>query len=269
MSDNKQKSEDENLKKIVKNLGQINVPTDFNFQVNQRIEERKNSSNKFWNWKKFAFGVPILASVVILAFISLPNLSTNNENQTTLAQAIPNENVVTPINTTNSNSVTNSISTNSTANLNADKPKIEKTITEVKFTKKNLEPKTSVNKSSITNKPKQLPVEKKIIGGSKEFAASDNNVNIKPKGFNGSTEDELKGFLLTIGVETELEKGKYRVKKVSPESTGDRSGVKENDLIESANTETTSAPANTVAPKTVKSLKIKRDNKKVELPIKP
>ncbi|MCU0239518.1 MAG: hypothetical protein MUC29_08755 [Pyrinomonadaceae bacterium] len=210
-----------------------------------------------------------MASIVILAFIWLPNLSTNNENQTTLAQAIPNENVVTSTTATNSNPITNSISTNSTANLNTDKPKIEKTVTEVKVPKKNLEPKISVNKSSITNKPKQLPVEKKSIGGSTEFAVSGNKEPIKPKGFNGSTEDELKGFLLTIGVETELEKGKYRVKKVSPESTGDRSGVKENDLIESANTETTSAPANSVAPKTVKSLKIKRDNKKVELPIKP
>lgn len=269
-----QNEEQDKIKYLLKNLDEIETPKDFEFQVKKKISARKSGENSSFKWWKWAIISPVFAALLLSIFWFMqPKVKIEQplEIAKNVLTETPKAEQPLPANS----SVNSNVSVNSVSNVQSptEKSTPQKVLTTTQLPKK-VEQKeiAKIEAKSVKFEPKivnKTAVNKEFEDTqSKDMAVSPAPKPIRPKGFNSTNnENDLKGFLLTIGVETEQEKGVYRVKKVLENSTGERSGVKANDVIESA--ETDKSDNNLPKPIMVKTLKIKRENKTIDLPIKP
>jgi hypothetical protein len=267
-----QNEEQDKITYLLKNLDEIETPKDFEFQVKKKISVRKSEQTKGFKWWKWAIISPVFAAVLAFSIFWFVQPKAKIEQSTEIAKNVQTETskIEQPLPANTSVNPTPI----SESNVGTVKPKNNLTTTKTVLPEKvenkeiaKIEVKPSKSESKVVHK---TAVKKDVSAiASNDISISPAETPIRPKGFNQvKNENNLKGFLLTIGVETEQEKGVYRVKKVLENSTGERSGVKANDVIESAETDKTddnSSPK----PITVKSLKIKREKTTMNLPIKP
>lgn len=274
-----QNEEQDKITYLLKNLDEIETPKDFEFQVKRKISARKSEEKNGFKWWKWAIISPIFAAALALSIFWFIQPKAKIEQPTEIAQNVQTETPKTTLKIEQPLSENTSVNSNTIVNLT---PNIQSTIeksTPQKVLTATRKPEKVEQKEIAKIDAKPIKVESKVVNKiavkkeveenqSKDLAFNPAPKTIRPKGFNSTnSKNDLKGFLLTIGVETEQEKGVYRVKKVLENSTGERSGIKANDVIESAETDKTDD--NFPKPITVKSLKIKREQKSLNLPIKP
>jgi hypothetical protein len=260
--------EKEKVTYLLKNLDKIEAPKDFEFQVKKRISLAKSSQNQGFKWWKWAIASPMFAGILAMSIYWFANTEKLDDKPSEIVQQTQTESVKpeNPIEISPQYSHTNPTHT--------PQLKSETTLSSTKITEKNQTEKTARTEEKPLKRGSKITIKKlegkKETGFSRDIAVRSEPETIQPKGFNSKENKvDLKGFLLTIGVETETEKGVQRVTKVNANTTGERSGLKENDVIESSETEKTVNSNSIPKSFTIKSIKVKRENKILELPIKP
>ncbi len=271
---------DDQVRGLIKKLEKIEAPKDFDFKVKAKIANAKPNRFSVKLWQSLAFGLPVIIVGLLLGFIVLKNNFVENNNPLAV-QTSPSINKVTEV------TPTSTISENITPQTTNELPSIAKNSKPESFQTQN-EPKMIQQKSETVNyKPKnEIKVKpdkftKKVVNNSREFTQEEATPSLFPKGLSpnsiktnvntmpNSKPIELKDVFMQFGIETEQENGNYKVKKLIPNSIGEKSGVKENDVIEGIDEKNITNQANSNKSITIKSLKILRAKQKLELKIKP
>ena len=228
-------ADDQKLREMCLSLKKIDAPANFDFRLKARIAGSQKSDFQPRFGFAFRYALPAFALIFAFVFLAYNSGFFASENKNAIAENAP---VKTP------EQPQNSIAADSSAPV-----LIEKTITDSVAANNNSAiakvienpPKKSVETISPTPRKKIFEKEKDSVGGSKDFGSTGEtvkqpnfNVNIAPKFQNGERNNliAVENILSINGINAEFENGKWKVKSVAPNSLGESSGIKQNDVIE-------------------------------------
>lgn len=270
-------ADERKISNLIGGLEKVSAPKDFDFRLKARISAAKENNFQPSMWQTLRYVLPVSATAIIAAFVMIQaglfsgdaipqenNFASANQvqPQNTGSEGLPfNQEVVQ---TTNSNIVTETPSV------------IEKTeITRV------------ADDKLVSEKQKQIPVKyqpkstpKGEPRNSRDLAQSPPSINILPEGISGNTSQVNKELnqnnsvsaqeiLNFIGVETENEGNKLRVKSVKENSLAGRSGVRTGDIVEAIDEQRLDQQNLSPNFKGGKTITVTRDNKVLEIELKP
>jgi PDZ domain len=264
---------DEKVRQILGSLEKVDAPNNFDFNLKSKIANTKSMRKKSEFWRYFAIGVPSLACIALVAFFAfnrnVPPTQTiafesNKAEIKAIEQVKPPEvpNVELAVQTTPEIS-----------NLKKGSKIVEPKLVEDKITTKIDKPQNI----GLENKkilPKKPVVKDDFVG---EVTSASTNINkpIVPKGLNGNsakveingtdTVFEIESLLNDLGIETTAESGKLKVKSVKKNSSAERSGVKNNDLIDAIDNQKIAPKETRKKSFDAKSINVTRNGKTIEL----
>jgi hypothetical protein len=271
---------DEKLRGILGSLDKIDAPKDFDFQLKSKIANVKSTRGSQAFWRYFMIGVPSLACLLLVTFFAF-NRNTTKPPPYIVAEVKEPQITQTPVITVvkmpegNNNEV-------------AVKPLDE--VQNAKKTLPDVEPKVAENKVlAKAENLKNISVEnKKVLQKKptvKESFSADSAVTeipkpILPKGLNATnasntqinqsdTVFEIESVLKDLGVETSEENGKLKVKTVKKNSLAERSGIKNDDVIDAVNNQKITPKETRKKAFDAKSINVIRDGKAIELKLQP
>jgi C-terminal processing protease CtpA/Prc len=263
---------DEQVRVILGSLEKIDAPKTFDFQLKSKIAERKSSVGNWAFWKYFAVGVPTLACIALFAFFAFNH---NEPTEIVTAEQPKIVNQEAPeINRVVVNQVLEepAIPVAETTIIKKSLPVVEPKIVDEKIYANIEKP------QNITPKTKKVVPKKRVVNEifSNDSAVTNINKPLQPKGLNGSnaanmkinesdTVFEIESLLNDLGIETANENGRLKVKSVTKNSSAERSGIKNNDLIDAIDNQKIAPKETRKRSFDAKSINITRDGKTMEL----
>lgn len=248
-------AERESLHKLMQKLERVSAPTDFDFRLRAKLNQRKTVPAQpfsFLTWRKIAVFAPATFAVLLLAIFGLRSFNyqtspVNSEQAKTeisqkpqiVAQPATVQNNATVIEQNSIAALTNSETTEKT--VATDDAKKPKTVDSIKV-KRNIE-RVSPSKptlAKIERSAKRNAANDEEKSMSRDLAVERAAPSILPPGFSNplespTTKTDLRGLLSTFGIET---KDGFRVSDVKENSLAMRAGLMKNDVIQSVNGET-------------------------------
>ncbi|MBC7795349.1 MAG: hypothetical protein H7Z37_00590 [Pyrinomonadaceae bacterium] len=248
-------AERESLHKLMQKLERVSAPTDFDFRLRAKLNQRKTVPTQtfsFLTWRKIAVFAPASFAIILLAIFGLRNFQQQNEpvniEQAKTETSQKPQIVAQPAiiqNDTNANeqnsiaAFTNSEAAQKTASIDAVKK--SKNIEPIKV-KRKVERVLS-NESTlagIERSAKRNAANGEEKSMSRDLAVERAAPSIMPRGFSNPLETsnsktDLRDLLTTFGIET---KEGFRVSDVKENSLAMRSGLMKNDVIQTVNGET-------------------------------
>ncbi len=267
---------DEKIRQILGSLEKVDAPGNFDFQLKSKIANTKSTRKKLEFWRYFAIGAPSLACLALVAFFAFnrnippPQNNVAEAKEPQKIESLPVNNVKQP----EVPSVEVAVQTTpETTNFKKESKIIEPKIVEDTVIAKADKPKNVglENKKVLPKKP----VVKDNFAGEITSAATDIQKPILPKGLNGNSPNlkinetdtvfEIESLLNDLGIETTAENGKLKVKSVRKNSSAERSGIKNNDLIEAIDNQKIAPKETRKKSFDAKSINVTRDGKTLEL----
>lgn len=270
---------DERVCQILGSLEKIDAPKDFHFQLKSKIAVKKSARQNSTGWRTLLIGIPGLACILLAAFFAF-----NRNFPTPIATVKPPETETAAV-----PEIINTLPNSNIEVVQATKPELPV------FTKGSsaIEPKSAHNRViAKAEKPQnEALADKKILPkdstvkddfvGVRTPAATDINKPLVQKGLNGSavntgntkinetdTVFEIESLLNDLGIETTAENGKLKVKAVRKNSSAERSGVRNADVIEAVDNKKISPKDTLKKSFDAKSINVTREGKAIELILK-
>jgi PDZ domain len=267
---------DEKVRQILGSLEKVDAPSNFDFQLKSKIANTKSTRKRLEFWRYFAIGVPSLACLALVAFFAFNRNITPPQNNVAEVKE-PQKIESLPINEVKPPEVPSIEvavqTTPETTNFKKESKIIEPKIVEDKVIAKTDKPQNIEleNKKILPKKP----VVKDSFSGNITSASTDIPKPIVPKGLNGNSPNlkinetdtvfEIESLLNDLGIETTAESGKLKVKSVRKNSSAERSGIKNNDLIEAVDNQKIAPKETRKKSFDAKSINVIRDGKTLEL----
>ncbi len=264
---------DEKLRGILGSLDKVDAPKNFNFRLKSKIASAETKGGNRTFWRYLLIGAPSLTGILLVAFFAF------------------NRNVPTQITKVNQPQP----ATIGTPEIKVlpEVPGVEiaeKPPTETPDLKKDfriIEPKVVADKVlAKAEKPQSIKIESKRVlpkkpvvndnfVSEKTSAVTESSKPLVPKGFgvtpaNTQLNDittvfEIESLLNDLGIETTAENGKLKVKSVKKNSSAERSGVKNDDVIDAVDNQKITPKETRQKAFAAKSLNITREGKTLEL----
>lgn len=271
-------ADQQQIRNLVGSLEKVSAPKDFDFRLKARIANADKTNFQPSVWQTLRYILPLTATAVIAAFVLFqagifsPSsdlagkqtaLISETQNRTELEQNFSSNNLVADV---------------LNSNLNENKSEIVQTVSTPlpPKPKQNLTAKISVKKTEriITGILKDDDG-----GGSKDTTLTQSNVNIVPQGIPKNSfpikQDNKNDFSISaqkvleiFGVETENVDGKLKVSSVKEKSVGEKSGIKNEDLIEAIDQQKIDGKNSQLKSNTVKTIMVLREGKTVKIILK-
>jgi hypothetical protein len=264
-------ADEQKISRLIGGLEQVSAPKDFDFRLKARISAAQENNFQPSIWKTLRYALPLTATLVIAAFVMIQaGLFSQTDNQPTIAENPKQENPV------NSQSPPSNQQITQTSNLTVDE-----TIPDAYAGESNSTQFIAVkNPVGKPNKNKPEIIQNDDSPRSKDFTVRPSNVQITPEGIPGNTALVNKEFnnnisipaqeiLNMLGVETEADGNKLKVKSVKENSLAERSGVRTGDIVEAIDEQRLDEKNLSPKFKGGKKITVTRDDKVVEIELKP
>lgn len=247
-------------------MDEVSAPKDFEFRVKARISAAKEKKYQHSVWRTLRYALPLTATAIIAAFVmiqaglfsSTPNQTENNfasvnanSQEVINKQILPMNNQV--VQTTNSDSIENKNVTKQPDSFIAKsnpKQEIEK------LSKRTKQPQSNLAKTDNFN-------------GNNILASRPPSIDIKPAGISPDKSVSVQEIFNLIGVETETEGNKLKVKSVKENSLAGNSGVKPGDIIEAIDGQKLDQKNSLLTLNGAKNITVTRENKVRTIELKP
>lgn len=245
-------ADERKLRELCRSLKKTDAPHDFEFKLKARIANAKPADFKPRYGFALRYALPALAVILVLGLVAFNGALFSTGNNPPVAESSAPSSSLLP-----QNAVATTVATPETANQN------------LSVTPANQNPPKNSAVAAADRAPKIREVKNTsgsrilpLNGSGSALKSLNPNEIILPKGFDRKDvpqnlqNDEptnpmpVKDVLSFIGVNAELENGKWKVRSVTANSVGESSDVKVNDVIESIDDQPLSAE--TVFTKTVK-----------------
>ena len=258
------------LRELCRSLKKTDAPHDFDFKLKARIANAAPSDYKPRYGFALRYALPALAVILVLGLLAFNGAFYSPGNDPSIAAGS-----VAPQNSASSASPQNTAVSNSVPAPFVKEPESVATLsnTDVPQTPERSQPQVA----DARNPKKDLRREKKDSGGgskvlslkpNEQFRFNSNSVVPKPQNIEQANPMPVKDVLSQIGVDADLENGKWKVKSVRANSIGESSNIKENDVIESIDNQSLSPQ--TVFTKTVKgnTVTVTRNGAKLQIDLR-
>jgi hypothetical protein len=209
--------DDEKIRRMLGDLNRVDAPKDFDFRLKARIAASSAADFRPRSFPALRIAAPLALALAVLAFFLLSGIYSVDNNS---VPQIAGGDVPMP-------------------NVNKDKPG--------EFVAGNLQPEGPEQNSDEANKPKNLELAANIDkpkkdapqaenngGGSRDTTVTEPNV-VLPGGFGSKNSIAVKEVLEMLGIEASLSGKKWKVKAIRQNSTAERAGVKNGDIVEAIN----------------------------------
>ncbi len=269
-------ADEQKISRLIGGMEKVSAPKDFDFRVKARISAAKENNFQPSVWRTLRYALPLTATLVIAAFVMIQGgLFSQTDKQ---SPVVENQNPLQPV---KSESLPSNIEMAETSNSAVEVNKKEDQIPD-SFVSESNQANTITAKipSKKTDKNLPLVLPKVEQPNSRDITVRESNVNILPEGIPGNTASLNKDFsqnnsvtareiLNFIGVETENEGNKMRVKSVKENSLAGRSGVQTGDIVEAIDEQRLDQKNLSPKFKGGKTITVTRDNKVLEIELKP
>jgi hypothetical protein len=268
---------DKRIREIIGSLQKIDAPKDFDFQLKSKIANTKTRRGNWTFWRYFAVGIPTFACMALVAFfafnrdIAPPQNNVAGVKEQHKTESIQANEVKPPEVVPEVAVAVNT--TQETPSVKKSSQIIEPKIVDDKVIAKSGKPKTSELESKKVLRKKSVVKDDFI--GQNISASTDIQEPILPKGLNGTSANlkinetdtvfEIESLLKDLGIETSDENGKLKVKSVRKNSSAERSGVKNDDVIDAIDNQKIAPKVTRKKSFDAKSINITRDGKSLEL----
>ncbi|CAN5615910.1 hypothetical protein BH20ACI4_BH20ACI4_05100 [soil metagenome] len=269
-------ADEQKISSLISGLEKVSAPKNFDFRLKARISAAKDGGSQTSVWRTLRFALPLTATVIIAAFVMIQGgLFSPAENQPSVVENPQRE---IPA---NSNGFVPNNQIVQTSNSSSEENKPEGQIPDSFVREPNpINITTTKNPVKKQNKIQTDFAPKEDSISSKDLTVSPSNINILPKGIPGNTAPGNKEFnqnnsvsaqevLNFIGVETEPDGNKLRVKSVKENSLAGRSGVQTGDIVEAIDEQKLDEKNLSPKFKGGKTITVSRDNKVLVIELNP
>jgi PDZ domain len=264
---------DEKLRGILGSLDKVDAPKHFNFRLKSKIASAETNGGNRTFWRYLLIGTSSLTGILLVAFFAFnrnvpTQIATFNQPQpptvgTPEIKVLPE---VAKVETSEKTQI-------ETPTSKKDSRLIEPKIVADKVLAK-AEKLQNIEVESKRILPKKSVVKDNFVG-EKTSAFTGIKKPLVPKGFGSTSVNtqlndittvfEIESLLSDLGIETTAENGKLKVKSVKKNSSAERSGVKNDDVIDAVDNQKITPKETRQKAFTAKSLNITREGKTLEL----
>lgn len=264
------------IRDLIGGLEKVSAPKDFDFRLKARISAAKENNFQPSVWRTLRYALPLTAVLIIAAFVMIQaGLFSATENRQI---AVENPKREIPL---NSQSLMLNKQIAQISNSSFDKNKTEEKMPDSFVVEpKPAEITTAKNPTKKTDKKTLLVSSRDESPRSKDFTVRPSNINIKPEGIPANTVSANKEInqnnsvsvqevLNLIGVETEPQGNKLKVKSVREKSLAGISGVKSGDFIEAIDGQKLDQKNSPPKLNGAKNITVTRESKTLTIELKP
>ncbi len=258
------------LREMCRALKKTDAPPDFDFKLKARIASAKPSDFKSRYGFLFRYALPALAVILLFAILAFNGgfLSPGNNPSVAESSVVPPAAATAPP----QNTMASTLATPEIANQNsAAAPENQTPPKNSEVATADKAPRSREVKN--TGGSKILP----LSGSSSELKSVNNAPVLNPKGLDPKSVPQnvqnneptnpmpVRDVLSFIGINADLENGKWKVKSVTANSVGESSDVKVNDIIESIDDQPLSTETINGNRFSGKTLTVSRSGEKLQL----
>lgn len=258
-------ADEQKLREMCRTLKSVDAPKDFDFKLKARIAARK--ATDFQPRRRFVsalrFALPALALILVLGLLAYTGGFLSSNGNPLIAESA----VAPPTNgaTAQNSAVSSFVPPNQTANVNSSVVPSTQTLPKID--------EVAVHQPKKANAAATRPSQENQTGGSTDQSQKKAQIitpkNNMPRVVQQNSPDNdspnpipVSEVLSQNGINADFENGKWTVKSVTPNSLGESSGVRANDVIEEIDSQPVSGA--TVFNKIVngKTITVTRDGQK-------
>lgn len=269
-------ADERQISNLLGGLEKVSAPKDFDFRLKARISAQKENGSQYSIWRTLRYVLPLTATLIIAAFVIIQGGLFSQSDK--LPAVVESQNPQIPA---KSDSLTANQQIAQTSNSAVDVNGIDKQIPDSYVAEPNPGNMTTAKNPSKKQNNTQ-PLVPPTVGspGSKDFTVRESNVNILPEGIPQNAVPKINPtatpqiiprseIFNMIGIETETENGKIKVRSVKENSVAGRSGVQTGDIIEAIDEQKLDEKNLPPKFKGGKTMTVMRDGKVLEIELKP
>jgi len=266
-------AEDEKLRVLCSSLKSVEAPKDFDFKLRARMANGKSSDFQPRFGLAFRYALPAFLVILIFGLFAYNSgiFSSTEKNPLVATGETPSASPAVSSNVAVSNF-------SSTENNPQTKDEIQASPSEQNFPKVSAEVAQTTPKTPALPKKRELKREVEFKGNFEPTSRAANVIVpqdfVQKPIFQNSPNDEksgslsVKDVLAFVGINAEVENGKWTVKSVNSNSIAERSGIRQNDSIEAIGEQPLNAGTSFGKTVNVRAVTVSRSGEKIVIKIR-